>query len=208
MIGWEAARTTKTMLNMADYSIPGPVVNLLPFDGFADYYGKVLSAADAKRYLDQMLNNITWRNDEAVIFGRHIITKRKVAWYGNKNYSYAYSGKVREALAWTPGLLELKAIVEGVCGRTFNSCLLNLYHTGEEGMALARAMTMKNPRARWGDRFFKPRRRTKILFSPSDDTRDAVDPIGSGQFACHARVYTDALDACVAEDCKGTAATG
>jgi alkylated DNA repair dioxygenase AlkB len=111
------------------------VVNLLPFDGFADYYGKVLSSADAKHYLGCMLNTIAWRNDEAVIFGRHIITKRKVAWYGDETYSYAYSGKTREALSWTPELLQLKTIVEGFCGRTFNSCLLNLYHTGEEGMA-------------------------------------------------------------------------
>jgi alkylated DNA repair dioxygenase AlkB len=112
-----------------------PMVNLLPFDGAADYYGKVLSAADARHYLDRLLTNIAWRNDEAVIFGRHIITKRKVAWYGDQSYSYAYSGKVRDALAWTSELLELKAIVERIAGKTFNSCLLNLYHTGEEGMA-------------------------------------------------------------------------
>jgi len=113
----------------------GPIVNLLPFDGAADYYGQVLTPAQAGHYLDRMLRQIEWRNDEAVIFGRHIITKRKVAWYGDETYSYAYSGKVREALAWTPELLELKAIVERHCGRTFNSCLLNLYHNGDEGMA-------------------------------------------------------------------------
>jgi alkylated DNA repair dioxygenase AlkB len=112
-----------------------PVVNLLPFDGSADYFGKILSAAQSRHYLDHMLNHIAWRNDEAVIFGRHIITKRKVAWYGDETFSYAYSGKTREALRWTRELLELKKIVEGVCGRTFNSCLLNLYHTGDEGMA-------------------------------------------------------------------------
>jgi alkylated DNA repair dioxygenase AlkB len=112
-----------------------PVVNLLPFDGSADYFGKILSAAQSRHYLDRMLNHISWRNDEAVIFGRHIITKRKVAWYGDETFSYAYSGKTREALRWTRELLELKKIVEGVCGRTFNSCLLNLYHTGDEGMA-------------------------------------------------------------------------
>jgi alkylated DNA repair dioxygenase AlkB len=111
------------------------VVNLLPFDGSADYYGKVLSAADTEHYLDRMLNKIAWRNDEAVIFGRHIVTKRKVAWYGDETYSYAYSGKTRDALGWVPDLLELKTIVERFCGRNFNSCLLNLYHTGEEGMA-------------------------------------------------------------------------
>jgi alkylated DNA repair dioxygenase AlkB len=111
------------------------VVNLLPFDGAADFYGKVLSAAESRHYLDVMLRHIEWRNDEAVIFGRHIVTKRKVAWYGDRRYSYAYSGKVREALNWTPDLLELKVMVETRCDRTFNSCLLNLYHNGEEGMA-------------------------------------------------------------------------
>lgn len=29
----------------------------------------------------------------------------------------------------------LKSIVERIAGKRFNSCLLNLYHTGEEGMA-------------------------------------------------------------------------
>jgi alkylated DNA repair dioxygenase AlkB len=38
-------------------------------------------------------------------------------------------------LAWTKELLELKKITEDITGTTFNSCLLNLYHTGEEGMA-------------------------------------------------------------------------
>ena len=111
------------------------VTNLLPFDGSADYYGKVLSDADARHYLDMMLHRVVWRNDEAVIFGRHLITKRNVAWYGDRSYSYAYSGKTRDALSWTQELLELKTLVERLCHRTFNSCLLNLYHTGDEGMA-------------------------------------------------------------------------
>ena len=110
-------------------------INILPFDGAADYYGMALTAAEAHLYLDRLLEHIEWRNDEAVIFGRHIITKRKVAWYGDGNYAYAYSGKTRQALAWTPDLLTLKARIETLTGKTFNSCLLNLYHTGEEGMA-------------------------------------------------------------------------
>jgi alkylated DNA repair dioxygenase AlkB len=112
-----------------------PVVNLLPFDGAADYYGRVLTAEEARHYLDVLLRFVEWRNDEAVIFGRHIVTKRKVAWYGDRSYSYAYSGNVRDALLWTSELLEVKSIVEKLVGRTFNSCLLNLYHTGDEGMA-------------------------------------------------------------------------
>lgn len=109
--------------------------NLLPLDGELIYYGKILSRSKAQFYLERMLNTIEWKNDEAVIFGKHIITKRKAAWYGNENYSYTYSNTTKEALPWTRELLELKALTEELCGTSFNSCLLNLYHSGEEGMA-------------------------------------------------------------------------
>jgi alkylated DNA repair dioxygenase AlkB len=111
------------------------MINLLPADGVVDYYGQVLAPAAASDYLDRMLKDIAWRNDEAVIFGRHIITKRKVAWYGDSDYTYAYSNIVRQALPWTEDLLGLKAVTEQLTGATYNSCLLNLYHDGEEGMA-------------------------------------------------------------------------
>jgi alkylated DNA repair dioxygenase AlkB len=38
-------------------------------------------------------------------------------------------------LLWTKELLELKKLVEEKCETKFNSCLLNLYHDGDEGMA-------------------------------------------------------------------------
>jgi alkylated DNA repair dioxygenase AlkB len=95
----------------------------------------VLANAEAARYLDRLLKDIAWRNDEAVIFGRHIITKRKVAWYGDSNYTYAYSNIIRQASPWTEDLLGLKVMTEQLTGATYNSCLLNLYHDGEEGMA-------------------------------------------------------------------------
>lgn len=109
--------------------------NLLPKDGTVNYYGKLLTAQDAEYYLKTLLNTIEWRNDEALIFGKRIITKRKVAWYGDKPFEYTYSNTTKLALPWTPELLELKNIVEQTSGQTFNSCLLNLYHNGEEGMA-------------------------------------------------------------------------
>ena len=111
------------------------VVNLLPFDGRADYYGQVMAAAEAERYLAQLMSEIEWRNDEAVIFGRHIVTRRKVAWYGDNTYTYTYSNITRQALPWTADLLALKKLAERVTGARYNSCLLNLYHDGDEGMA-------------------------------------------------------------------------
>jgi alkylated DNA repair dioxygenase AlkB len=109
--------------------------NWLPYDGTVNYYGKLLSGTKADFYLEQLLNTIEWRNDEAVIFGKKIITKRKVAWYGNKPYEYTYSNTTKRALPWTEALIALKALIENKTGETFNSCLLNLYHSGEEGMA-------------------------------------------------------------------------
>jgi alkylated DNA repair dioxygenase AlkB len=108
--------------------------NLLPFDGEVSYYGPVLPAANADHYLTTLLNTIAWKNDEAVIFGKHIITQRKVAWYADKEFSYTYSNTTKQALHWTPELLQLKALVEKLTATSFNSCLLNLYHNGNEGM--------------------------------------------------------------------------
>ncbi len=112
-----------------------PIVNLLPVDGVVNYYGKVLTQKQANEFLDRLLTTIEWKNDEAVIFGKHIITKRKVAWYGDADFSYTYSNTTKQALPWTKDLLDLKQLVEELTGTKFNSCLLNLYHTGDEGMA-------------------------------------------------------------------------
>jgi len=109
--------------------------NLLPKDGTVVYFGKLMPSASATHYLQILLNNVEWKNDEAVIFGKHITTKRKVAWYGDLEFEYTYSNITKRALPWTPELLELKRLTEQTTGETFNSCLLNLYHSGEEGMA-------------------------------------------------------------------------
>ena len=112
-----------------------PTYNYLPSDGTVFYYGKVLSIAKADELMDILMTTMEWKNDEAVIFGKHIITKRKVAWYGDQSFSYTYSNTTKRALPWTKELLELKKVAETQTGETYNSCLLNLYHDGEEGMA-------------------------------------------------------------------------
>jgi len=109
--------------------------NWLPYQGTVNYYGKLLVEEQADFYLNRLLETIEWRNDEAVIFGKKIITKRKVAWYGERAYAYTYSNTTKYALPWTEELLALKSLIEKETGATFNSCLLNLYHNGNEGMA-------------------------------------------------------------------------
>ena len=116
-------------------SAANSLLNILPMDGNVHYYGKLFSKNEAGLYYDRLLTTIPWKNDEAIIFGKKIITRRKVAWYGDTDFEYTYSKVTKRALPWTINLLAIKAIVEEKSGETYNSCLLNLYHTGTEGMA-------------------------------------------------------------------------
>lgn len=127
-------KTLNCMLNLFE-DISDYPLNILPNDGTVHYYGKVFSKQKSDFYYDYLLNQIPWENDEAIIFGKLILTKRKVAWFGEKPFEYTYSKRTKYAKFWTPELLELKQKCEEVTGETYNSCLLNLYHDGSEGMA-------------------------------------------------------------------------
>lgn len=109
--------------------------NLLPKDGEVHYHGPIFSSSLANEYYDKLLTEIAWAPDQALIFGKLITTKREVAWYADKAYSYTYSKITKTALLWTPLLLQIKAAVEKASGETYNACLLNLYHNGSQGMA-------------------------------------------------------------------------
>ncbi|WP_313503901.1 alpha-ketoglutarate-dependent dioxygenase AlkB family protein [Kaistella carnis] len=115
--------------------IHDPHFNWLPKDGTVNYYGKILTKEEADYFYLNLLEKIDWKNDEAIIFGKKILTKRKVAWHGDKDFNYTYSKSTKTALPWSEDLLLLKNKIEEKTGEKFNSCLLNLYHDGSEGMA-------------------------------------------------------------------------
>lgn len=116
-------------------SLIGQPHNLLPSDGEVLYYGPVVSVEEANQFRDALLADIAWQHDQSSMYGRTIITKRKVAWYGDRPYSYTYSKTTKIAKPWIPLLLKLKALAEEKSGERYNACLLNLYHNGDEGMA-------------------------------------------------------------------------
>jgi alkylated DNA repair dioxygenase AlkB len=93
-----------------------------------------LDKSQCNFYYKTFRETIDFEPDEAIIFGKKITTKRKVAWYGESAFAYTYSKVTKQAKIFTKELLALKAIVEKASGETYNSCLLNLYHSGEEGM--------------------------------------------------------------------------
>jgi alkylated DNA repair dioxygenase AlkB len=110
-------------------------INILHQDGIVDYYGELFNLDLANQYFAELFSTIQWRHDEAIVFGEHITTKRKVAWYGERPFNYTYSNTTKQALPWTAALRAIKTSVENTTQETYNSCLLNLYHDGSEGMA-------------------------------------------------------------------------
>lgn len=114
-------------------------LNILPSDGEVIYYGEIMPTSDSDYYFERLLNTIAWRCDQALVFGKLIETKRKVAWCADtidgNPFAYTYSGVTKHSIPFTDELLSLKQLVEQQTGESYNSCLLNLYHSGEEGMA-------------------------------------------------------------------------
>ena len=108
--------------------------NLLPYDGIAIYHGVVFDEQEANGIFKDLFATIPWKQDEVVMFGKKIITKRKVAWYADAGITYAYAGVKKSGLEWTFALNEIRQKVEAITGAKYNACLLNLYHEGEEGM--------------------------------------------------------------------------
>lgn len=109
-------------------------IKLIEKDGLVEYMPICFSSQESEHYLMKLVETIPWQHDVIQLFGKTIHTKRKVAWFGSEAFQYTYSGNTKTALIWTKELLEIKKVIEKLTGESFNSCLLNLYHNGEEAM--------------------------------------------------------------------------
>lgn len=110
-----------------------PIV-ILAKDGRAEYINHFYDAEVSDSLFTNVLGSLTWESDQIFMFGRLVTTARKVAWVGDPDCLYTYSGVQKIPQAWTKELLQMKHKLEQLTGHTYNSCLLNLYHTGDEGM--------------------------------------------------------------------------
>ncbi|MBU3550826.1 alpha-ketoglutarate-dependent dioxygenase AlkB [Polynucleobacter sp. MWH-Berg-3C6] len=108
--------------------------NYLPKDGSAYYHAEWMSGPDSANLMNQLKNSLQWEADQLFMFGKQVVTRRQVAWVGDANCTYTYSGVKKHAQPWIPELLAVKAQMEKLAQAEFNSCLLNLYHDGKDGM--------------------------------------------------------------------------
>lgn len=108
--------------------------NLLIGNSVVELHPGIFDRIDSQYYFEALLAQIPWEHDEVFLFGKRIVTQRKMAWYASKAIPYSYSNSTKNALPWNDVLTEIKSKIETLTHEKFNACLLNLYHDGNEGM--------------------------------------------------------------------------
>ncbi len=95
-----------------------------------------MSEPIASSYLSRFLgNDISWRQEDILIYGKRHPQPRLIAWYGDPGRTYTYSRLRLTPNEWTPLLLEIKQLVEKAAASPFNSVLLNLYRSGQDSIS-------------------------------------------------------------------------
>jgi alkylated DNA repair dioxygenase AlkB len=115
--------------------LPSSRETIIQRDGDVVLYRQFFGVERSDRYFTNLLNEISWRQDQIRIFDRFIPLPRLTAWYGNPGQVYAYSGIQMDPLPWTPTLLDIKSRIEALAEVEFNSVLLNLYRCGRDSVA-------------------------------------------------------------------------
>lgn len=86
--------------------------------------------------LHRVIEEVPWREEEIVLWGKRCKQPRLIAWYGDEGSAYTYSGITLSPLPWSPLLTSLKEAVERVAATRFNSVLLNYYRNERDSMGM------------------------------------------------------------------------
>lgn len=108
----------------------------LPLGAFVDLEPQWLSAAESASLQDALTRELAWEQRHIVLFGKHILQPRLIAWMGE--LPYRYSGQTLPPRPWPPGLAELLAPVcrkvNEAAATPFNHVLVNRYRDGNDSM--------------------------------------------------------------------------
>lgn len=93
-----------------------------------------LATLTADCWLARLLEETPWQQPEVNLYGRRHPVPRLLAWYGDAQARYRYSGLIHQPLPWTPLLAEIRQRVEEAAGQPLNGVLLNYYRDGNDSM--------------------------------------------------------------------------
>ena len=118
---------TKTTLDKNSSLIKANNLSVKYIENFFDF-------DQSQLYMKHLTNDIKWKREKIRMWGREIVTKKRIAWYADEGKSYTYSGSTFHPDQWNELLLEIKKYVEQYIKFQFNSVLLNEYPNGKVGM--------------------------------------------------------------------------
>ena len=101
---------------------------------YVEYIENFFDFDQSQLYMKHLTNDIKWKREKIRMWGREIVTKKRIAWYADEGKSYTYSGSTFHPEQWNKLLLEIKKYVEHYIKFQFNSVLLNEYPNGKVGM--------------------------------------------------------------------------
>ena len=107
-------------------------IELLPVDPSASFHGTAFAEAEARSLFERLQEEIPWEQRQVRMFGKWIDQPRLVAWFGDSDAPYTYSGLTLKPHPWTPTVEECRRRCEALAGVSFNSGLANLYRTGQD----------------------------------------------------------------------------
>jgi alkylated DNA repair dioxygenase AlkB len=109
----------------------------IPLQDAEIYYLRYLPLAQTPDIvLRRLIDEVPWRAESIVVWGRTYPQPRLIAWYGDGGMIYTYSGIQLTPLPWTPMLLDIKSRIEAITRTEFNSVLLNNYRDHRDSMGL------------------------------------------------------------------------
>jgi alkylated DNA repair dioxygenase AlkB len=114
--------------------VTSPLIIPLEDGGELLYFEQWLPQAVAQAYHEALLREVPWEQKHIVIMGKRVLQPRLVAWFGEPEAVYTYSGVRNVPLPWIPALQEIRALAQEAAGHAFNSVLANLYRDGNDSM--------------------------------------------------------------------------
>jgi alkylated DNA repair dioxygenase AlkB len=120
---------------MKQLSIFSPQEALQFPENLLEYYPGFVPAAESAGWMQKWVTEVPWRQQSMQMYGKEVIAPRLMAWFGETDKAYTFSGTRFEPFAWTDELKNLKQRIEQRTGFTFNSVLLNYYRNGNDSVA-------------------------------------------------------------------------
>jgi alkylated DNA repair dioxygenase AlkB len=108
--------------------------NLLPKSGAAFLFNDFLSVKESDSFFEILKNEIVWKQQEIVLFGKKRLQPRLTSFYGERNKTYKYSGLQMVPNEWNTPLSDLRKRIEAFTKQNFTSVLLNYYRNENDSM--------------------------------------------------------------------------